>query len=54
MDLRDLKTFLHLAESRHFAAARGPCTSARRRFRARSNVWKRTSASRCSCEIIAR
>ena len=33
MDLRDLKTFLHLAESRHFAAARGRCTLAHPRSR---------------------
>ncbi|MFP1528866.1 LysR family transcriptional regulator [Escherichia coli] len=31
MDLRDLKTFLHLAESRRLAAARGRCTLARPR-----------------------
>ncbi len=54
MDLRDLKTFLHLAESRHFGrSARAmhvsPSTLSRQIQRLEEDL-----ASRCSCEIIAR
>jgi LysR family positive regulator for ilvC len=45
VDLRDLKTFLHLAESRHFGRSARAMHVSLRRFRARSSAWKRTSAA---------
>jgi hypothetical protein len=53
VDLRDLKTFLHLAESRHFGRSAAMHVSPPR-FPGRFSGWKKISASRCLCAITAR